>query len=148
MYIYTVYLCLYIYRWIYIFSSSIENCRSCFQMIRVHFQLFKHALLSADEFPFPASPCVKSELSSLPGSLRSKSARTFLRFGPPSFFLFFFFLKFSQPERACKRASEGLAKQVRGRILKGPLNPNPHPPPQVPAQTQPQMYIYVCRLGI
>lgn len=110
---------------IYIFSSyifsSIENCkRSCFLMIWVHLQLFKHALFPADEFRFPTSPCVKSELSSLPGSLRSKAPEHFSDLVRHLSFFFFFFFR-NQSELA----SEGLAKQVRRRILKGSLDSPP-----------------------
>lgn len=62
-----------------------------------------------------------------------QSARTFLRFGPPSFFLFIFT---TGDARTTDKTNEK-------RILKGSWDSH-----QLPALTQPQMYMCGCHFGI
>lgn len=76
---------------------------------------------------------IRSRLSSR--LTEEQSARTFLRFGPPSFFSFFFIFT-TRKARTADKTNEK-------RILKGSRNSH-----QVPALPQPQMYIRGCRFRI
>lgn len=80
--------------------------------------------------PFPTSPCVKSELGTLPGSLRSKAPE---HFSDSARHLFIF----------TTRDARTTDKTNEKRILKGSWDSH-----QLPALTQPQMYMCGCHFGI
>lgn len=83
---------------------------------------------------FLTSPCVNSELSSLPGSLRSEAPEHFSVLVRHCFFFSFLFF-------STTRASKRLTKQEES-------SKDRWISPRFPTQTQPQMYICVCHFGI
>lgn len=120
-------MCVYIRIYNFLLSNG---KRRCFLVIWARFQLFKHALSLADEFP-SQPPRVWNQNSTLFRLTEEQSARTFLRFGPP--FILFFFSLTTRGARTADKTNEE-------RILKGSRDSH-----QVPAQ--PQMYIRGCRFG-